>query len=56
VRIPCVVDTKENVDMYPEDPNPCVDDIKLEVPAAAELIKPKLPRPCTVDIKEKDEI
>ena len=50
------MDVKDKDDMYREEPNPCVDDIKFVVPAAAELIKPRLPRPCNVDSKEKDDI
>jgi hypothetical protein len=43
--IPCTVDVRLSVDIYPDDPRPWIDDTELEVATVVAII------PCTVDVK-----
>ena len=48
--IPCTVDVRESVDIYPDDPRPDTE-LTKEFAVAVVLIIP-----CTVDVRERVEI
>jgi hypothetical protein len=48
--IPCTVDVRESVEIYPEDPRPWTELSVLENPEEFNKI------PCTVDVRDKVDI
>ena len=48
---PCTVDCREVEEIYPREPKPLMEDIRLE---SIELKYPIDPRPCVVDCREPE--